>query len=390
MTLRKIAVLCVGVLLPMSGCSVVVPGSGVPDPNDPVMTLDTGNLPTTPRKPLTSEAQQRVLAANMLGDRAVAPWDVDPAFITAGSRSVQVVLSSQNLGSGMETSMRELLGRGGIQYGFASARHVDRSAVTTGLVTYLLRMTDDASATDVVGGFRTEPSEGRDDAITERPDVIAKRYDPIPGAPHTTIALMFNLGPIVVFMRSWGADPAKAHRNAVLAIDRQRSLLAGFAPPGPSDVTSLPVDKDGIVSYTVTATPPTQGTFDPDYGFRSAAGQLHWSEDPIATARLFAKAGVDLVGYGRNIVFRARDPEGAQMLANEWHNRSADEKKATGFSIAGLPTAKCRTYATGALDEPRSTCYLPVGRYLSEYSDSQPEKVRQVTSAAYLILRHAS
>ena len=39
--------------------------------------------------------------------------------------------------------------------------------------------------------------------------------------------------------------------------------------------------------------------------------------------------------------------------------------------------------------ESRHTCYVTSGRYVSEYTDTQIARVKQVTSAGYLILRHA-
>ncbi|WP_248490852.1 hypothetical protein [Tsukamurella sp. PLM1] len=61
------------------------------------------------------------------------------------------------------------------------------------------------------------------------------------------------------------------------------------------------------------------------------------------------------------------------------------------FAIDGLPGAQCRTYSDSTFSETRrATCSIAVGRYTSVFTDVQVEKVRQVTSAAYLILRGAA
>lgn len=228
--------------------------------------------------------------------------------------------------------------------------------------------------------------------IGGRSDIVVTRRAPTASVTTTGYEIQAVVGPHLVVVNAKSRDAGKAREQAVLAVDRQRELLNGFNSPGADRVAALPADKDEIVSHTVAPDGLKPGTMTLDYGYREGRAPLHWDNSPIAAARLFEEAGVDLTGVGRNYVYRARDASAAQRFAESSAALLGSEEQSTEFSIDGLPSAKCRSYKVTALlgMESRYTCYVSSGRYVSEYTDTQIARVKQVTSAGYLILRRAS
>ncbi|WP_019200727.1 hypothetical protein [Tsukamurella sp. 1534] len=371
-----------------AGCSTVVEGTAVPDPNDPLVTLDAGGISTKPRKVETSKDQQDVLAANILAEKTLYAWDVDPTYVKLESFGVRAAAQSSNLSDVVDGADADAIGRRGMLYGFVSGRSNDAPGQREGLSVAVLRMNDEAAARGALDDHRTRVGAGAE-RIGDRTDIVATKRDPTSSRPNTVYAIMAAVGPHLIVVRSGVADAAKSRDHAVVAVDKQRDLLAGYTSPGADTLDSLPADKDDIVSHTVTPDPLEQGKLTLEYGFREGRAPLHWDTDPLATARLLEDSGIDLVGIGRNAVYRARDDSGAQRFVDAASRLLSKEEQSAEFSIDGLPSAKCRTYAVKGTIEmvTRATCYVSQGRYVAEYSDQQKERVRQVTSAGYLLLR---
>ena len=150
------------------------------------------------------------------------------------------------------------------------------------------------------------------------------------------------------------------------------------------------------IAPTVAPERAKGGTFTSEYGFRGRREALEWDDAPIGTAKVFEEVGMDLSGVGRNTVYRVRDAAGATKLieydiahidAQKSLGDKADYTKIAPMTIDGLPSARCRSFDYS--DTRYATCYVAVGRYVSEYTAAQPAIVAQVTAAAYLVLRHA-
>ncbi|RDB47751.1 DUF7373 family lipoprotein [Tsukamurella tyrosinosolvens] len=373
-----------------AGCSSTVAGNAVPDPNDPVVKLDTGGISTEPRTVETSEGQQKVLASNILAQKALYAWDIDPTFVVLRSFGVRAVALASNLSDTVDEADSAALDRRGLLYGFVSGRTDDAAGEWDGLASAVLRMTDDAAARGALDDHRTRVGDAAE-KIGDRSDIVVTRVAPSGSATATRYQAQAVAGAHLIVINAKAKDAGKARDRAIAAADRQRDLLAGFASPGGDRIASLPADKEGIVSRTVAPDALEQGTMTLEYGFREGRAPLHWDSEPIASARLFEDSGVDLTGVGRNYVYRAKDASAADRFADGAIKLVGTEEGATEFSIDGLPTATCRSYKVKVLldMESRHTCYVTSGRYVSEYTDTQIARVKQVTSAGYLILRHA-
>ncbi|GAA1071660.1 DUF7373 family lipoprotein [Tsukamurella spumae] len=382
----------------LAGCATTIDGTAVADPSAEAIRLDHGNFSVDPRVVKASAVQRKVLAANILTNRMVFPWDVDPEFTVTWMSSAHAVVQASNLtelkdGDDNEeqlgVAMQKPLTDRSMVYGMATSRIAESDGSTRYLNLSLIRMPDDAAAAGAVDDYRraigaeviTLPGVSGAAAMERR--IEGKDYF----STRTTVRVLAAAGShvIVVAASDKGTDGARVRGYAQKAIAAQQAQLRGFTSPGPADLAGLPVDHDGIVSHTVAPEPIDDGRFQPDFGFRESRAALAWMTDPVDAARRFEEAGVDLVGVGRNNVYRAADPAGAAKLAD--HLASRERGASRRFSIDGLPTARCVAYKASAVSAERFGCYVPVGRYVSEFHGEQRKNVEQVSSAAYLLLR---
>jgi hypothetical protein len=283
-----------------TGCSSTVSGKAVPDPDAPAIRLDTGGLSTKPRTPAAPGSQRKVLAANMLSERAVLPSDIDVTYVTGGA---QTAVTARNFIS-LESADTDRIGKRGMVYGFSDHRGPVKNS-NEGLAVYLIRMTDEAAARGAVDDFRTE---GRaTESMPERPDLTVRKTAPDETSKFTRFTAFAAVGPVLIVASPWGADEAKARDLLAKTVDAQRTRLAGFTSPGSSDLASLPLDQDGIVSHTVTPDPIDGGSFMNFFGFFERRASLHWDDNPITAAKIFEETGMDLMGLGKNAVYRTRE-----------------------------------------------------------------------------------
>ena len=383
LTRTMISLAAAGTLL--TGCGTVVPGTAVPDPDAPAVKLDTGGLSTKPRTPTAPGSQRKVLAANMLSERTVIPSDIESAYTDGGA---QTAVTARNFIS-LESEDTDRIAKRGMLYGFMDTRSIASKSTDEGLAIYVIRMTDEAAAKGAVADFRTEGKAT--EAVPAPADLAVRKTPPNDTLKYTRFTALTSVGPHLIIASPWGTDENKARGLIAKTVDAQRDLLAGFTSPGSSDLAGLPLDKDGIVSFTVVPDQAEAGSFDAVYGFHEQRTSRHWDDNPITAGKLFADTGMDLVGHGKNTVYRTRDTAAAQQFidraASEWLDKLPSARP---FAVDGLPTAKCRSHTLWVgSDTPRYTCYIAVGRYISTFTDNQAARVRQVTSAAYLILKDA-
>lgn len=367
-----------------TGCGTVVPGTAVPDQDALEIKLDTGGLSTKPRVPEAPGSQRKVLAANMLGERTVLVSDIDPTYVDGGAQTAVVARNFISLAS----EDTERLAKRGFVYGFSDSRRPVKSS-NEGLSLYVIRMADEAAAKGAVDDFRTDGKAT--EPLPERPDIAVRKTLPDDTFEFTRFTAYASVGPLLVIASPFGTDENKARGLITKTIEAQWNKLAGFTSPASSDLPGLPLDKDGIVSRTIKPEPIEGGTFENFFGFLEKTGSRHWDDNPVTAAKIFDETGMDLVGIGRNTVYRTRDDAAAkrflELAETEWLGKLVAQSP---FSIDGLPDAKCRTHKLyESSDSSLYTCYVAVGRYVSGFTAKQAAQVRQVTSAAYLILKSA-
>ncbi|MCA4997903.1 hypothetical protein HWD35_24600 [Tsukamurella tyrosinosolvens] len=387
MHVRVTAALIATALL-VTGCTTVA-GTAVPEPQAQALHGGTGGLPTAPREATAPGAQRKVLAANTLSDRMVLPTDIDRS-LTVGNPQTAVRASNLVALDGLD---QDRLAKRGMLYGFSEVREApDRATSGDGITITLVRMPDEAAAKGAVEDLRTQ-EKARAVAVPGRDDIPAYKIPAGDNRVFTTITGYAAFGPLLLIASPRSKDEGKLVGWLTKAVDLQRDRLAGFTSPASADLANLPVDKDGIVGLTVTPDRIEPGRFEQYWGFQTRTAQLHWMDDPVKAAALFDEVGMDLVGVGTNAVYRTRDGQAAARMLEQLTKDLAAEAGATAFTIDGLPSAQCRSvpldtspYSSATA---KHTCYVAVGRYMSAYTGIQLERTRQVTAAAYLVLRSA-
>lgn len=371
-------------------CSSQVGGSAVPDPDDPALGLDTGGFSTSPRKPSSSDEQQKVLAANQLSERIVVPWDVDPQFVHRLEDTGAIVgAQSEQLKAVIGDVTANIMARNGLLYGFGAGKQgtLDLNRLR-GLRTVIVRLADEDGARRAIGEYRQSKSGLGLVDFRESPDVVVS-WESRPARKYELFEGAYVVGTHLIIHRSYSASAPDARLTLAKAIDSQRARLAGFNSPGADEIAALPADKDGIVSRTVEGPPLRPGEPQLDYGFRDSAGQLNWEPEPDVIGPLMKQAGVDLVGRGRNTVYRAAGDSQARQFAESMGKHMEAFPGRQEVKVNGLSEARCNSFDVEVGVTRLTWCYVAAGRYVSMFSHQQESVAAKVTAAAYVVLRRA-
>lgn len=379
----------IGIVLALSavltGCSTAVAGQAVPD-QAKVVRIDTGNFNTEPRKVPPREptdSERKVVAAGLLADRMVLPNEFNAEFIGTG---VRVITASHQLTT-LDPLDATRIGVRGMVYAFSDSRRASRQPVENGMRVVLIRMRDDGAAAGAIGDVRgANPTE----TLPGRPDLVVQLKPP-KQSKATEITTMFAVGPLLVVATAWHEDITKSRELLPQIVDKQRERLNGFTAPSLADLATLPMDRDNIVSYTVTPDAPEPNTLTTYAGYYTRTAQLHWNVDPAANQPIYEETGMDLVGVGGNNVYRTRDAAAAKRFIElDSALTLKDKTNVQPVVIKDVPDAYCRSYGIGGVaSELYYACWVAVGRYVSEFVDKQPTKTFQATAAAYRVLQRA-
>lgn len=366
----------------LTGCSTSVAGEAVPD-SATAVKVDTGSFNTAPRQVPPREptdSERKVVAAGLLADRMVLPNEFNAEYIGTGTR---VITASHQLTT-LDPLDATRIGVRGMVYAFSDSRRASRQPIENGMRVILIRMKDDAAAAGAVEDVRAaNPTE----TLPGRPDLVVQLKPP-KEAKATEVISYTAVGSMLMIAAAWHDDIAKSRALLPQIVDKQRERLAGFTAPSLADLTALPMDRDNIVSYTVTPDAAEPNTVTTYAGYYTRTAQLHWNVDPAASQPIYEETGMDLVGVGGNTVYRTRDAAAAKRLVElESAHTLKGKLNIQPVTIKGVPDAYCRSYGIGVATEPYFACWVAVGRYVSEFIDKQPTKTFQATAAAYQILQ---
>ncbi|WP_280462839.1 DUF7373 family lipoprotein [Nocardia carnea] len=129
-------------------------------------------------------------------------------------------------------------------------------------------------------------------------------------------------------------DPAALAELFKHVLDRQFSALQSYEPTPPDRIDELPVDRDGLLQYTLVGPEPTaEAVVDPDVA-------LNFLQRPDLAKRAFEDAHVDLTVFGATTIYRAGDPAAADRLKAFFVSQQ-DSALQPVDSPPGLPAAAC-------------------------------------------------
>jgi hypothetical protein len=217
-----------------------------------------------------------------------------------------------------------------------------------------------------------------------------------PGAPGGAVALMDSARGVDV-VEIWvpvgrtlaytlhEAPAGKGVPGAVRMSVAQARLLAGFTPTPPAEVAALPLDPDGLARFVID--PP--GVRDGDDGPYDLESYLRLAVDPGRerdlleangfTGAYIKSSAVDPLSYAAAL-FTFPTSKQSNAVYTGFAELEGGEYGGTPFTLPAVPAAPCFVTAAGASDPPAydQRCYVGYGSHLASvdvYGLSRPDDV---------------
>lgn len=247
---------------------------------------------------------------------------------------------------------------------------------------------DQMSATPSMTNADGEPYDGR---LQERP--IPGMADSFTsaniGAKFVTASAFTPHGRYVIY--TWSDAPASTGDWAYMvladALAQQKTLIDRFPVTEPSDVTTLPMDIDGVLRLTVPygkddeAIPNSLAVYGP-------RGLAHLSDDQAGILTAMTDTDTDRVGILKTMLYRSRTAAAAEELFDRLASIIRTQRSDTAVTgidgPPGVPNTRCFTVI-----DPRTSyvhCVMVRGRYVAEATGADSTDAHQTVTAQYMIL----
>ena len=397
-TARTISAITAALAVAVSGCSPAsVPASSTPAADGADVTLmDTGPYATIPSPPFgtagdSGKSDGSELEAQRIAAYTVAPWQADTALTTPGWRlnviqmgslyrtelfpspitpdAVSLKLVDDSLDTGALTEHRMVAGfstyraSGYDDLPPTSARYKQmQSALQTLVLAFPNQSAATAAADDMAANVTGKPLEipGHPDAraISDEvpgPETFEPAADgelvfaPI-GVSSTVVHSFTTVGAVVLIeiAQAPNQDGSFYDGNSFTpdlkwlvasALSKQKSLIKDYVPTPADKLADLPMDPSGwLLSRTLIDLNDVSALG----GVWKPKAWLHFEDDPVTAATLFADAGVDWIAQGTATVYQARSAEAAEIMLEKMVGAlSAMPSVEAGSAVPGLPQARC-------------------------------------------------
>lgn len=324
----------------------------------------------------------------------------DPTGVLRNGASL-VNAESGGIGANDLGALADVAGKYHFLGGFSTARGNDQGVNSRYLVNSLLRFPDPESAAraamemkQAVMDWNNNPKYSSVTGLGPPTDVAVRGY---PDArafyfPTGMVSSWYATGPLVA--HTVAVDPEKpadaVSQRVTKALDAQADLLRDFVPTAAENLSTLTIDRDGILARTL-AFREGQSINTSQEAYYSARGILHFAENGTLYRNMLRDNGVDLAAYNNAVVLRARDREGAWHLQSGWlqsHRKGYD-----GYDPQiGQPAITCvkkrdsHDDTAEKLASTRFQCAITFGRYMAEVSSGQELDIKQRASAQLALL----
>lgn len=380
------------------------PGSN-PPPSVNAALLDPGNYPTAPLPPLGnagSEEAGRLVEGRRMAAFVVGPWQADPSLTAPGSNSSATVIKNfDQLSQVVWTPITGGAFTLPFVVGFMSERQTPGPDHQMSLRNAVLRFANPATATSAAQGMHARamamPRLPSATPIVTEPEQAV----PIPGHPDAAAALLtyqdgaqtvrelsvFTAhGPyVLVQVARCVTGPDCEIPLAARTIDLQIPLIDTFRPTDANQFPALPQDPTGLVARTLPL--PADQTTPMSGAAYETAGALHLEDDPVQAGPALTAAGVDYVSVNLATLYQAKDPAGAQTLADAYSDIVAKTPAAQAASpVPGLSQSRCTRVAGASGLVPRYWCLAASGRYTIKTIARQLDNAQHQLAAQYRIL----
>lgn len=398
--------------------------------------FDTGSYKTDPIQPWseTSDHDGPAVEMALIANNTLLPYEVDPD-LTAGSRK-ELVWAPNKLAFDLTPSAVNRLKQLGSRFLRGVEYRGETSNASRSAANFVLRFEDEASAQEAAdmmmdvwlteGTFKFSDSDpdtpGTEEDVPGRPNARGLR-----SAEGDTLDVVEVHNEYLLWSEMMNAMPTsnpgarespQAHNSpeetawqgdyARKFAEKQIPILdtlptkktdAGY---GMSD-SWQPVDPDDILRFAV-AGPKDESV--------KRIGVFAASDSPRAMAANYAdtrtmlnaidQAGVEAMAQNETNLFRAKNPEAAQLLLATRRSINADQEIEKWDHPQGVPGAECVTSYNSVVGKYHS-CYLAYENYYAEATGYEPStadvgganaadvknQVQQAIAAQYLILQQA-
>ena len=351
------------------------PGSAERNRSDgaDVALMDTGPYATTPSPPFGAAASDMLgratLEAHRIAEHTVGPWQADSALTAMPGLMLTNLISPypnvdllRGVGDVLHPAVVDAVAKHRMVAVFSSLRlggvelplpeSLD-APVVPGLQTLVIAFPDPpaavAAATDMAdrdpgpaGGSNPQRVEvlGHPDAraVSYEVDVdstVVHSFTPV----GTVVLVQVAQAPTDTFIATGRFSP-RAISLVQSALIKQKSLIKDYVPTPAGKMADLPLDASGWLLARTLTTPDNR--MPRIVGAWKPSAWLHFEDDPINAAVLFADAGVDWVAQRTATVYQTRNPEAAEtMLVRLTAALSATPSVEPTSEVAGLPRARC-------------------------------------------------
>jgi hypothetical protein len=368
----------------VTSCTTTVPGT-------PVVTLDTGNYPTTPRHVQAAHAWEAWQQEGWnIADSVVAPWDVDPAFTEPVSPDAAIgpIFNVDTIAdlSFLNTQQKESLMYGTFRTGFMATAKTSSTSDKRVLHIGILRFASAAGAARTLDEFvqhsGTQSSTGN--------AAPGARIFSITDADGTSVYEAATVGNLMILS---GVTGAGNHEQAVHLTETATvsQINKSHSYPDTAFTGAIPevsMDRLGIMSRTLPGRSVADSVQDLSGSFGIGDGYRTIRSDSLVTGGkrfldMASSHGVEWVGSTSNgSVYRAQSSFGADAFRTAIWGPN-------GACIVGIPLnrSSCDSIMTDSSPQQRILrCAVSVDNWITVTTSSTRIQMSQACAAQYSIL----
>ncbi|WP_433599661.1 DUF7373 family lipoprotein [Nocardia sp. CA-135953] len=362
-----------------------------------VTKLDSGNYPTTPRDMESTRTADS--GANLesvrIGNSIPLPFEIDGKFAYQRLASVDGRTTLKSPATMTAISSKEFpdLATGLVAGWESSGERRKNPWVGSSVIIDTLRFSDAAKAETAARRLADRQAEldpGETVTIPEHPSARAKWS---PGKRTLDSFLAHDAMLLYVYITdpvSEPVDTAPLIAFTQATFTKSIDALKNYSPTPIDQLGSLPLDVDGLLGRTLPLEERQMSISGIDRTrLLTARSALPAERFPALSKAAFDDAGVDLVAYSGEKVFRTRDVSSTVRLIAALIDQRSDGYRPID-APPNMPDAKCfdtKDKKTSSLSYP-PVCYLAYDRYVAKVEGTNVQEAYQKAAAQYKLLTY--
>ncbi|WP_433713556.1 DUF7373 family lipoprotein [Nocardia sp. CA-084685] len=366
-------------------------------PTIDISKLDSGNYPTTPRDMESTRTTDS--GANLesvrIGNSVPLPFEIDGKFAFQRLASVDGRTTLKSPATMTSIASKEFpdLAQGLVAGWESSGERRKNPWVGSSVIIDTLRFSDAAKAETAVRRLADRQAEvdpGETVTIPGHPSARAK-WSPVKRtldsflAHDSMLLYVYITDPV-----SEPVDTAPLIAFTQAAFTKSIEALKNYSPTPIEQLASLPLDTDGLLGRTLPLEDRQMSISGIDRTrLMTARSALPSESFPALSKAAFDDAGVDLVAYSGEKVFRTRDVSSTVRLIAALIDQRSDGYRSIE-APPNLPDAKCfdtKDKKTSELSYP-PVCYLAYDRYVAKVQGTNVQEAYQKAAAQYKLLAY--